>query len=80
MTAFTIIIPVWVSERLEEEILEEGQGVCPSCGVPYSLTRVKITRKKMLYSLIPISSKDMGEQEICGRCGRRFLIGPRRGG
>lgn len=80
MTAFPVIIPVWVSERLEEEILGERKGVCPSCGAPSSLTRVMITRKKMLYSLIPISSKDLGEQEICGRCGGRFVIGPRRGG
>lgn len=71
-----LIIPFWMSDRLEEEETGRKRSFCPTCDREVDFSVVRVKRIRTLYSLLRLSSKDMGEFLVCPSCGGRFPYRP----
>jgi predicted RNA-binding Zn-ribbon protein involved in translation (DUF1610 family) len=65
-----LIFPLWVKDKLVEETEKSGLS-CPACGKD-SVSLVRVVRKRVLYSFLPVSSRELGRVKVCKRCGARF--------
>lgn len=69
-----IIIPFWMHDRLEEEKVGERLSFCPTCDRPVTFSIVRMRRKRMLYSVLKVSTKDLGTFLVCPICGGTYAL------
>lgn len=69
-----IIIPIWLYDRIEEEKLGEKESFCPVCDRPVIFSIVRMRRKRMLFSVINVSTKELGKFLVCPQCGGTYNL------
>ncbi|WP_458012505.1 hypothetical protein [Candidatus Solincola sp.] len=67
-----IIIPFWMHDRLEQEKVGEKESFCPACDRPVTFSVVRMRRKRMLFSVFNVSTKDLGTFLVCPSCGGTY--------
>ncbi len=70
--AVVIIIPFWMHDRLEEEKVGSKESFCPTCDRPVIFSVVRLKRKRMLFSVFNVSTRDLGTFLVCPSCGGHF--------
>lgn len=71
-----IIIPFWMKDRLEDVEIGKKRSFCPTCDREVDFSIVKVRRARTLYSLLTVSTRDLGEFLVCPYCGGRFPYMP----
>ncbi len=69
-----IIIPIWLADSLEEEKVGAKESFCPVCDRPVIFSVMRLRRKRMLFSVINLSTKDVGTFLVCPSCGGTYPL------
>lgn len=69
-----IIIPFWMHDRLEKEKVGEKESFCPTCDRSATFSIIHIKRKRMLFSLFNVSTRDLGTFLVCPYCGGTYPV------
>jgi len=50
----------------------EKESFCPACDRPVTFSVVRVRRKRMLFSLINLSTRELGDFLVCPSCGGTY--------